>query len=602
MRGIILALVTDLALWPALPGFMATAYTSRTAYDAATAGYVQKTITNFDSQAAGTPAQDYGNLHIAANGLASDGLSGVTLSPIATNIYSTASSPNALAAQSDNQFLAGNGDTITFSFSSPLYAFGVYLVGNPSPTGDPAIPFWKMHADVGGGFDALSATNPIVTLSSGNDEYFLGIVSTDTPFSQVTLYSDNDPAACFSFNADDLIYAILPDEVTLGQAKSLGSGDIRVTAVVTRVHSDRFNIETPDRTFGMAIIGTGATRGKAVTLTGAVSLTPDEERVINLYGIISQFDWAAPGPFSMNSRSVGGGVPFGAQIGVPGSLGPNNIGLDATIWGTITQIAGDSTWMTVDDGGGRASGMGSTGVKVVGAIDAGGRRVGDFVVVGGSVSLYGVGLFDHYPLIRVAQRLDISPYRYTCDFESGPVGWLPVPPGTLMQMSNAAYHSPTRSALARATMAPAMHRTPERIYPDGVYLSCWIRDIGGSGALGRHYITLQALEGGNVLDSFSAGIYSTKSTMSYCVKTTSQGWWAAGVPRTNGWHQFAIEVRPYTGSEDVWFYVDGTLVAKGNRLASYPINDIQLGTGGGVTGQIDGYYDDVEFGMVGLRE
>jgi len=411
MRGIMLALVTALALWLALPGFTTTAYTSRATFDVATAGYVQKTITSFDAQAAGTPAHDYGSLHIAANGLASDGSTSISLPPIATDAFSTTSSPNALGNSiGDSQFLAGNGDTITFSFSSPLYAFGVYLVGNPSPTGDPAVPFWKMHANVGGGFDALSATDPLYTISPGNDVYFLGIVSTDQPFSQVALYSDNDPAACFSFNVDDLVYATLPDEVGLGQAKSLGSGEIRVTAVVTRVHGDRFNIETPDRAIGMAVIGSsGATRGKAVTLTGAVSLTPDEERVINLYGIIAQSDSAAPRPFGMSSLSVGGGPTFGAQIGVPGSLGPNNIGLDATIWGTITGIAPDGTWMTVDDGAARASGMGSTGVKVVGAIDAGGRQVGDFVVVGGSVSLYRVGLSDHYPLIRVAQPGDIAP-------------------------------------------------------------------------------------------------------------------------------------------------------------------------------------------------
>ncbi|OFX16081.1 MAG: hypothetical protein A2Z18_05290 [Armatimonadetes bacterium RBG_16_58_9] len=407
MKGIILTLITALALWLALPGFTATAYTSRAEFDAASAGYIQKTITNFDSQAPGTPARDYGNLHIAADGLASDGATSIDLPPIATDAFSTTSPANALGnSAGDSQFLAGNGDTITFSFSSPIYAFGVYLVGNPSPTGAPAIPFWRMSAAQ---TDALSATDSLYSLGPGNDVYFLGIVSTDQSFSQVTLYSDNDPDAAFSFNVDDVIYAALPDKVSLGQAKSLASGEVRVTAVVTRVHSDRFNVETPDRTYGMAVIGTGATRGKAVTLTGAILQTPDDERAISLHGIIAESDSTAPGPFGMSSRAVGGGATFGLQIGVPGSVGPNNIGLDSVICGRVTGIADDGTWVTVDDGAARPSGMGPTGVKVVGAIDPSRRRVGDFVVVRGSISLYRMGLSDHYPLIRVAQAGDIAP-------------------------------------------------------------------------------------------------------------------------------------------------------------------------------------------------
>ncbi|MBI2844671.1 MAG: hypothetical protein HYX78_14855 [Armatimonadetes bacterium] len=409
MKRLFTILIVLAAIGASVAVQAATGYTDRDAFDAATAGYIQKTITNFDLQAAGTPATSYGSLSIAADGLASDGATSVALSPVATDAYTPTSTPNSMGPSTDNQFLAGNSDTITFTFSSPLYAFGLYLVGNPSPTGDPPIPFWRMRANnTDAGFDAYSATDPLYSLGAGNDVYFLGIVSTDQPFTQVTLHSDNDPAAVFSFNVDDLVYATLPAETTIADAKTMATGEVRIKAVVTRVHSDRFNIETADRTFGMTVLGTGATRGKGVTLTGNVTGTSDDERAIVLYGIVSEADSAAPGSFGMGSKSVGGATTSGLQIGIPDSQGPNNIGLDATIWGTITGKAADDSWITVDDGAGRASGKPTTGVKVVGAINAAGRSIGDFVVVRGSVSLWKSGS-SHYPLIRVAQASDIAP-------------------------------------------------------------------------------------------------------------------------------------------------------------------------------------------------
>ena len=396
------------ALSASLAVHSATGYTSRAAFDAATTGYIQRTITGFDAQATGTPATSYGSLTIAANGLDPDGATAVALSTVASDTYTITSSPNSMGPSAANQFLAGNSDTVTFTFSSPLYAFGLYLIGNPSPTGDPAIPFWRMRADLGSGFEAFSDTDPLYSLGTGNDVYFLGIVSTDKPFSEVTLYSDNDMAAVFSFNIDDLVYANLPAETTIGQAKSMVSGEVRISAIVTRVHSDRFNIETSDRTFGMAVIGTGATRGKAVTLTGSITGTADDERAIALYSLVSEADSTAPGSFGMGSRSVGGATMSGLQIGIPDALGPNNIGLDATIWGRITGKAPDNSWIMVDDGAGRASGEATTGVKVVGAINAAGRSIGDHIVVRGSVSMWKSSSI-HYPLVRVAQTSDVTP-------------------------------------------------------------------------------------------------------------------------------------------------------------------------------------------------
>jgi hypothetical protein len=395
-------LVVIICAFAAASSFAATTtYTSKTEFDAATSGFINTTTVNFDDHRTGYPAASFGIMSISASGLASNGSTLMTLSPIETSAFSPTSIYNALGVSGmDYSFLAGNSDVISFQFSQPIYAFGMYMIGNPSPTGSPAIPFWRMHVNTSPGFDAYSETDPMYSLSSGNDVYFLGVVSTDVPFTLAELHSDNDLAAVFSFNCDDVVYASLPDEVTIPQAKAMESSYVRVSGIVTRVHSDRFNIETPDRLAGIAVMGTGATRGSAVTVLGTTAVNSEHECVIELDSIIANSQSTAPGTLAMGSLSVGGATTVGLQVGVPGSVGPNNIGLDACVWGKITAVSPDLEWFTLDDGAGRPLQDGITGVVVVGPTVARGRSVGEFVTVRGSVTM--VDPVHYYPAIRVA--------------------------------------------------------------------------------------------------------------------------------------------------------------------------------------------------------
>ncbi|MCE5198855.1 MAG: hypothetical protein ABFD54_00285 [Armatimonadota bacterium] len=387
-----------------------TAYTDATAFNTAVAAHGLNFVVSLDSQDAGSDADAYGMLTMSADGLQSDGSTHNAVQPVATNAYSATSSPNSMGgSNSRNQFLAGNGDKIVFNLSYPVNAFGVRLIGNPSPTGDPAIPFWRMHANTGSGFDAYSAVEPLQTLSMGNDVYFLGIVSEES-FNQVELYSDNDLAAVFSFNVDDMAVAADVNTLSLAQVKSSGSQAVVVSGiVVTRIHSDRFNVEANNRANGLAVLGNGATRGKEVSLFGEVQTTPDGERVLNLIHLINEQEptTGIPAPLGMGGRAVGGGATECLQIGCDGSAGPNNIGLDVVIWGKITGIAPDYTWMTVDDGSDRENGTIYHGVMVSGDILAQDRHVGDHVRVQGSASLLLSGE-NHYPLVRVAQSSDVT--------------------------------------------------------------------------------------------------------------------------------------------------------------------------------------------------
>lgn len=387
----------------------ATAYTTYSAFNLAFQSYGFRLNEYFDSLPAGSEATSFGMLSIGAEGLASDGTSLLQLAPVTTSDYSASTSPNSVGAEgSQGQFLAGNGDRIVFEFDCPVYAFGLYLIGNPSPTGDPALPFWKMHAYNSHGFDAYSATTPHRTISEGNDLYFLGIISADDPFERVDLYSDNDPAAVYSFCIDNIRVGTTAQTVSLAESKSVADGERVIVSdlAAMRNHSSAFNVETHDRSTGVQVLGSGPTRGFDVSLLGEASATSDGERVIKLIHVISTAQSVTPGSLHVGTRALGGGASLGLQPGCVGSLGPNNIGLDVTICGRVTAIAPDHSWITVDDGTGRDSGMGSSGVKVVGEFWGNGVSEGMFVRVTGSCSLFVSGS-DRFALVRVASPLDM---------------------------------------------------------------------------------------------------------------------------------------------------------------------------------------------------
>ena len=418
MKSLPLAIGLLVGLSGAIPCSAAAVFTSRSSFDAFIASFPRKWTVNFDGQAPGTPAVTYGDMTITPRGLSSDGETPINLPPIATNAFPTVSGSNSLGVSGlDHQFLAGNNDRIVFTFATPINAFGIQLIGNPSPTGAPAIPFWKLYVYVPGGFSAYSATTPESRLGSGNDLYFLGVASIDQQFTMVALEANNDLAACYSFNCDDVRYALLPPTVTIPEAKAMETGTVTIAdAVVTRVHSDRFNMATDNPLCGIAVMGTGAVAGKTISLWGSVSSTDDAERVIEVDRIIrNDGDANPPGPFAMTTTVVGGHESRGLQTGLKWAQGPNNIGLDAAICGKITCIAKDLTWMTVDDGAGAPSGYYRDdkkpipGVKVVGAINAGSRSEGNYVIVRGSISLWTADDLRGYPLIRVASMGDTWP-------------------------------------------------------------------------------------------------------------------------------------------------------------------------------------------------
>ena len=99
-----------------------------------------------------------------------------------------------------------------------------------------------------------------------------------------------------------------------------------------------------------------------------------------------------------------------------------------------------------------------------------------------------------------------------------------------------------------------------------------LNDLDGSGGQLAAGVMLSTTSSGTgASDDFAQiNINSTAAGgfMDYNWRTAASGTHDTGVKRTQGWHQFQIVLDPYTGANDVQFYIDGALVGNGNRGAA----------------------------------
>lgn len=186
-------------------------YTSSATFNTAIAG---STITtqNFDSTAAGTLVTTLGGLTFSYN------CGGCGASLVVQDLFDTTSGTNYLGTDDVTGALFG-GDSLTLTFSSPVNAAGLFIIGfNSVLAGD----FTLSNG-------ATSVSNPLLqesTLGDGGLVYFLGI-SSASGFSSITLTSvPGGPL----FNVDDITTAtgtITPPITTVPEPASfllLGSG------------------------------------------------------------------------------------------------------------------------------------------------------------------------------------------------------------------------------------------------------------------------------------------------------------------------------------------------------------------------------------------
>lgn len=119
-----------------------------------------------------------------------------------TDFFETTSGVNSLGTDDvDDFYQLSDGDSITFTFGSPLAGFGLYLIGvaDDQFDGDFTLSF--------GGTDSIFDVDAVeFTFGDGGTAWFLGVLFNDnSTFSSATLTADSGigPGAFF-FTIDDL--------------------------------------------------------------------------------------------------------------------------------------------------------------------------------------------------------------------------------------------------------------------------------------------------------------------------------------------------------------------------------------------------------------
>lgn len=159
---------------------------------------------------------------------------------------------------------------------------------------------------------------------------------------------------------------------SLDKVKELADGSlVSLTGLApTASLNDRFYVENGARVIGIGVIGRSAPMGKSLTIEGRM-VTIDGERLVSAYNVIQGEQAAAPAPWFMNERSIGGG-PLGLQCAVsdwhfikkPGakysvrelfvSAGANNIGLLVKVAGRVSDCGNGFFYLDggagIDDG------------------------------------------------------------------------------------------------------------------------------------------------------------------------------------------------------------------------------------------------------------
>lgn len=88
----------------------------------------------------------------------------------------------------------------------------------------------------------------------------------------------------------------------------------------------------------------------------------------------------------------------------------------------------------------------------------------------------------------------------------------------------------------------------------------------------------------------------------YLIRSKASGNVDSGVVRSQGWHDFKIQVLPYTGLNDVQYFIDGNLVGTLNRMnGDLAMSELRLGLSVKTPGSAF-WYDNVSVDTVVIPE
>jgi len=194
-------------LWLVGPALAATtAFTSKTAFDAAIAGMTAPQTVDFESSSAGDTF---------ASGTGTGGLSFVyTIAGPSTlqvaSTFGTTSGLNYLGLDNpDTAFYLG--DSVTIEFNRTVHAVGLYIVaGSDIQAGDVTLTI-----ATGSVANSAIADTPV----SDGQAFYLGLVDSTAGFTSATLSGTLTPNAFLAFTVDDITSAavgVVPEPASWG--------------------------------------------------------------------------------------------------------------------------------------------------------------------------------------------------------------------------------------------------------------------------------------------------------------------------------------------------------------------------------------------------
>jgi len=188
-------LMAGIAVLCAMPAF-ADSYTSSAAFNAAISGMSDITTANFDSDPTEYIAEGATADGITFNYNINGGADSLAIVSTA-EFFDTTSEPNYLGSNDPTTGAFFPGDSITMSFSSPVNALGMFIIGGPYNDGD-----FTLASSTA---SALSSSVLEETLGDGGQVIFLGI-SSATSFSSATI--SLNASAGELWNLDDITSAV----------------------------------------------------------------------------------------------------------------------------------------------------------------------------------------------------------------------------------------------------------------------------------------------------------------------------------------------------------------------------------------------------------
>ena len=194
-RGLVLATIASVLADDALAAV--TTYTSKAAFDAATAGLADVVVLDFDGVAAGTIIPDGGALGGITFDYAIEG--GAEL--VVIDAFEANSGLNSLGTTGDLTFLAGDAFSIGFA---PATAVALFVIGEDMLPGDVELQT-VAGAVQNGAADAI--------LADGSSLYFLGLVESDPSLAVTSATLESfivEDVGDFVWNVDDIRLAPEP--------------------------------------------------------------------------------------------------------------------------------------------------------------------------------------------------------------------------------------------------------------------------------------------------------------------------------------------------------------------------------------------------------